>query len=99
MNVNYIALAIPFFFLFIAIEIAFSVWHRKELYRLNDSINNLSLGITEQLLDVFFKGLIVAGYVYLYTRHRILEIPTSSAVGWVTVFLGQDLCYYWFHRA
>ena len=99
MNVNYIALAIPFFFLFIGIEAAFSAWHKKQLYRLNDSINNLSCGITEQLLDVFFKGLIATGYLYLYANHRMFEIPTSSVVGWTAVFLGQDLCYYWFHRA
>jgi sterol desaturase/sphingolipid hydroxylase (fatty acid hydroxylase superfamily) len=99
MNVNYIALAIPFFFLLIGVEALFSAWHKKRYYRLNDSINNLSCGIAEQVLEVFFKGALAAGYVYLYERHALLRIGPESAWAWLALFLGVDLCYYWFHRA
>src|SRR5262245_22784043 len=99
MNVNYIALAVPFFFLLIGVEVLFAAWHKKRYYRLNDSINNLSCGSTEQVLDVFFKGAIAAGYIGLYERHAMFRLGADSAVAWVLLFLGVDLCYYWFHRA
>jgi sterol desaturase/sphingolipid hydroxylase (fatty acid hydroxylase superfamily) len=99
MHVNYIALAIPFFFLLIGVEVLFSLWHKKRFYRFNDSINDLSCGIAEQVLDVFTKSWLAVGYVYLSGRHALFRIEPSSAWAWVALFFGVDFCYYWFHRA
>ena len=35
------------------------------------------------------------GWVY---AHRIATVPIGSAVSIAVLFVGQDLCYYWFHR-
>ena len=31
--------------------------------------------------------------------HRLFTMPMQSAWAWVLLFVGQDLCYYWMHRA
>lgn len=95
---NYIALAIPVFFLLIGIEWIAARLERREVYRLNDSVADLSCGVLDQVLDVFTKTLLFAGYLWLYQNHRLFDVPASAAWAWVACFLGIDFLYYWFHR-
>jgi len=95
---NLIHLAIPVFFLLIAVELMAARVLEKDVYRLSDSINDLSCGIIEQLLGVFLKTALFAGYIYLYAQHRFFSVPSGSAWAWVVCFLGVDFFYYWFHR-
>jgi sterol desaturase/sphingolipid hydroxylase (fatty acid hydroxylase superfamily) len=68
--------SIPFFFLLIALEIVVSRWRRQRLMRLNDSINDLSLGILSQLSDVFTKVASV-GIFALVERHLAVQRWTT----------------------
>jgi sterol desaturase/sphingolipid hydroxylase (fatty acid hydroxylase superfamily) len=95
---SYIVLAIPVFFLLIGIEVLAARVLERDYYRLNDSIADLSCGILQQLLEVFAKGLIFGGYVWVYEGYRLFTIPPDSWLAWVGGFLGVDLLYYWFHR-
>jgi alkylglycerol monooxygenase len=95
---NYIHLAIPVFFLLIGLELVLARIVEKEYYRLSDSINDLSCGIIQQVLDVFLKTVLFAGYLYLYGHYRLFTLPARSLPTWVAGFLGVDLLYYWFHR-
>jgi sterol desaturase/sphingolipid hydroxylase (fatty acid hydroxylase superfamily) len=98
MRVSYIALAIPVFFALMGLE---QLWARREgkrLYRLNDSVNDLSCGILQQLLGVFTKTAVFGGYLFFY-RYRQLEVSMDSAWAWLALFLGVDFFYYWFHRS
>lgn len=54
--------AIPFFFLAIGIELLLAVLLGRKVYRLNDSINDLSCGIFQQLFGLVFKLAMVAVY-------------------------------------
>jgi sterol desaturase/sphingolipid hydroxylase (fatty acid hydroxylase superfamily) len=65
---------------------------------LADSVNDLSCGIVQQLLEVFLKTALFAGYLFVFERQRIATIPSTSAVGWLACFVGVDFFYYWFHR-
>ena len=98
MPVNYIVLAIPVFFLLIGIELLATRLLERDDYRLSDSINDLSCGMIQQLLEVFLKTALFAGYLFLYENHRLFSIPTGSAAAWMACFLGVDFFYYWFHR-
>jgi alkylglycerol monooxygenase len=98
MRVDYIVLAIPVFLLLIGIELLAVRLLEKDYYRLSDSINDLSCGILDQLLEVFLKTALFAGYLYVYDHHRLSSIPSRSAVAWVACLLGVDFLYYWFHR-
>jgi alkylglycerol monooxygenase len=97
MEVNYIALAIPAFFILIGIELAFSLWKDRKLYRFNDALTNISLGVGQQVTGIFLKTALFFGYLFLYENHRFLSIE-STLLNWVLLFLGVDFCYYWFHR-
>jgi alkylglycerol monooxygenase len=98
MDVSYIVLAIPVFFLLIAIELVAVRVQEREYYRLNDSITDLSCGILDQVVEVFLKTALFAGYLFLYRNHRFASVPADSALAWASCFLLQDLLYYWFHR-
>ena len=96
--VDYIALSIPIFFLLIGVEWVYA-WRKKEkLYRLNDSVSDLSTGVLDQVLNVFTKAITVGAYAWVFDRFRVTEWPASSVATWVPCFLGVDFFYYWFHR-
>ncbi len=97
-SVNYIVLAIPVFLLLIGVELVAVRIARRDYYRLNDVVNDLSCGIVDQLLDVFMKTLLFAGYVFVFERLRVSTLPGGRAWVWVACFLGVDFFYYWFHR-
>jgi alkylglycerol monooxygenase len=96
-GVNYIALAIPVFFLLIGVEWLVARFQGRKLYRFNDSINDLSCGILQQVLGVFTKTVVFTGYVAVYEYTRVADIP-ATAWAWVGCFLLVDMQYYWFHR-
>jgi alkylglycerol monooxygenase len=60
-----ILFSIPFFFLLLALEVAYSTWSGRRLLRLNDSVADLSCGILSQISGVFSKLLAVAIYVWV----------------------------------
>jgi sterol desaturase/sphingolipid hydroxylase (fatty acid hydroxylase superfamily) len=95
---DYIVLAIPVFLLLIVLELVITRLQEKEYYRLSDSISDLGCGILQQLMEVFVKTALFAGYLFLYGRYRIFEMPSSAAAVWIACFLGVDFLYYWFHR-
>ncbi len=97
MNVDYIALSVPVFFLLIALELAWALWKKQDLYSLPDAISNISCGIGQQLTGLFFKSFLFWGYYQLYTHFRLWSIE-PSVLSWVALFVGVDFCYYWFHR-
>jgi alkylglycerol monooxygenase len=92
---NYIALAIPFFFLLMGIELWIGRRRALRLYRFNDALVDLSCGMTQQILLVFAVGLFGAGYLWLY-QHRFFSL--SGPAAWLVAFFAVDFIYYWWHR-
>jgi sterol desaturase/sphingolipid hydroxylase (fatty acid hydroxylase superfamily) len=106
-DIPYITYAVPFFFLLIGVELAVALWQSQRFYRLHDSINDLSCGSTEQVIGIFLKGVLFAGYqgTYAFAIRRgvnLVDVHGLSAGGkWaaaIVLFLGVDCAYYWFHR-
>jgi alkylglycerol monooxygenase len=97
-NADYIVLAIPVFFGLIALELVVARALERDYYSLADSLADLSCGILQQLVEVFAKTALFAGYVLVYDRWRLAEIPLTAVWAWVACFLGVDFFYYWFHR-
>ena len=98
METNYIALAIPFFFLLIGVELVIARFQRRHLYRLSDSVNDLSCGIIQQLVGVFAKVVILGLYIWIYDHYRFFTLEATSIWTWIACFLLIDFAYYWFHR-
>ncbi len=94
---GYIVLSIPLFFLLMAVELGWSAWSGRRVYRFNDFVANLGCGIGSQVVGAFTTSLIFAAYLAAYDHLRLFTIPTSP-VTWVVAFLLVDLMYYWFHR-
>jgi hypothetical protein len=67
---NPIALAIPFFFLLMGVEIFVARRRDLKLYRFTDAVVDLSCGMTQQIMLVFSVGVLTAGYTWLY-QHRL----------------------------
>jgi alkylglycerol monooxygenase len=98
MEPSLIHLAIPVFFALIGIELLAARFLERDVYRLNDSVSDLSCGILQQVLEVFLKTVLFSGYAWLFARHRLFDVPSGAAWAWAACFLGVDFLYYWFHR-
>src|SRR5687768_16245954 len=95
---DYVVFAIPVFFLLILLELVITRVQERDFYSLADSINDMSCGLISQIVEVFIKTALFAGYLFLYQRARVFDIPYSSAWAWVACLVGVDFLYYWFHR-
>jgi sterol desaturase/sphingolipid hydroxylase (fatty acid hydroxylase superfamily) len=98
MKINYIALAVPVFFLLIGVELLVSRLQGKQYYRFNDAVTDMSCGIGQQVVGVFLKALLFGGYVWLYEGYALFDLAEWSAAAWIVAFVGVDLAYYWWHR-
>ena len=94
---DYIIYSIPVFLVLILIEIGWSAWSGKNVYRFNDLISNIGCGIGSQVVGAFTKTAIFAIYLWTYDHWRLFTIE-NSALTWIVAFLLVDLLYYWFHR-
>ena len=99
MQLNPIALAIPFFFLLIGGELWLArARHQRGLYRFHDAVTDLSCGITSQITLIFMGAFLLAGYAWVYDHYRIVTFR-SSLWPWLIASIGVDFLYYWWHRA
>lgn len=96
MKNDFIALSVPFFFLFIFLELFYGKWKNEHYYRLNDTLTNLSCGIGQQILGLWLKFYFIFLMAFFY-QYRLFTIPNTWYYA-ILLFLGVDLCYYWFHR-
>jgi alkylglycerol monooxygenase len=101
--VNPFLYAIPVFFVMILLELGVSRLMKRDVYRLNDSINDISTGMLQLLAGIFFRVIIIGGYIWVYEQSKEwgigYEISQSNVWAWVALFFGVDFFYYWFHRS
>ena len=94
---NLILLAVPFFFLLIALELVADRLRGVSTYRLADSLNSLSAGVLSQTSGLLSKAIAVLGYAFAYEHLHLTVLPDEPWV-WVLAFVFYDFCYYWNHR-
>ena len=99
MDSRIIALAIPFFFLLIGVELAVSRAQGVRRYAFHDSIASLGCGIGEQVIVLFTTALAVSAYAFVSSHFGLTRISSGSWLAWVAVLLAVDHQFYWFHRA
>jgi len=92
-----ILLAVPLFFLLIAIELIAERVRGTNYYRVNDSLTSLATGTINQLVKVSQALIPFTAYVALYEHFALFEL-SQSWQSWVLVFVLWDFCYYWNHR-
>jgi alkylglycerol monooxygenase len=99
MGPNYIALAIPLFFLLIFAELALATRRGIRSYRFADAIADLGCGVTQRVLLLFFEASLLLIYVVVYQRARLLDLGAHPLLALLVAFVGMDFIYYWWHRA
>ena len=98
MATQIILFATPIFFLLIFIELWASVKAKSKVFRFNDAITSLSLGIISQTqkLMVFTFAAIV--YAWLEKTLALGRLSADSIWTWLFAFVFYDFLYYWYHR-
>jgi alkylglycerol monooxygenase len=74
------------------------VLRKRNTYRINDTINSLSLGSLSRL-----QGLVVLGfsgliYEFIVARYQLTQLADDQLWVWLSCFVLYDLAYYWKHR-
>ena len=93
-----IAVAVPVFFILIAIEYAVGRKRGTSNYRLNDAVNSLSLGVLSQVVNLFTRLLRIGIYALAYTHFAIWHLSADQWWVWAAGIVAYDFCYYWNHR-
>jgi sterol desaturase/sphingolipid hydroxylase (fatty acid hydroxylase superfamily) len=91
--------AVPLFLILMAAE----VWRSKAPgerirgYEWRDTLASLSMGVGNVLISMATKVVTLAAYTALH-QHALFDIGFAWWA-WPIAIVGDDLCYYWFHRA
>lgn len=96
---GYYALGAPMYLVLVAIEYFVARRRGVRVFRLADSIGNLSAGLGEVILGIFLGPLLIALYDFGYAHIALVHWPEGSPWTWVAAFLLADFCYYVYHRA
>jgi alkylglycerol monooxygenase len=101
-----IVFATPVFLFLIAIECWLGIRRAqagtgRNTYRLNDTINSISLGMLSQVSGILSKIISVGIYTALFAwiaPGEGMQAFWHSALGLILALLFYDFCYYWNHR-
>jgi sterol desaturase/sphingolipid hydroxylase (fatty acid hydroxylase superfamily) len=100
-----LAFAVPFFLLAIVLELTISSVRKLGLFRANDAINSLSLGILNGTFGYFTKFVQFVIWGFVLQNFALVDMPVAwfdasprGVALWVIAILAWDFCYYWFHR-
>jgi len=98
MTVNYLAFAIPAFFIFVFIEFKIAQHQKRaKVFKYESTVANLSVGIAERLLNLFIAASFYQVYQWVYANYALFNISTAWYV-WILLLLSTDLVWYWYHR-
>ena len=90
--------AIPAFLLLILVEFSYGLICDRNTYRLNDTINSLSIGTLSRLQALVVVGASAGLHEFIVTTFRLTQLSEQSLWAWVSCFVLYDFAYYWKHR-
>lgn len=97
MHLNLLAFAVPFFLLIMLLEYYLAGRKRKKLFRFDEIIANLNVGIAERLCDLFTTGMFYYFFCWIYEHYRLFSFE-NNWLSFLLLFLFTDLVWYWYHR-
>jgi sterol desaturase/sphingolipid hydroxylase (fatty acid hydroxylase superfamily) len=98
---NPVTWAVPFFLLFIGIELAALKWLDHDDvsgYQARDASTSILMGLGSLVSTVLLKAAAFFVYIALYLYVAPWHLPMRTWWSWALVLLGVDLAYYWQHR-
>lgn len=97
-NLNYLAFAMPAFFMFLYMEYKLAQHRKKEhLFKYESSVSNISIGIAERLINLFVSASFYQVYYWVYNNYALFDIPNNCMI-WIALILATDFVWYWYHR-
>ena len=81
----------------LVLESAVAKKKKLKIYRLSDSVVNLSCGMMERVFDFFLSVLILFGFHFIWANYAPYQIPTNIGT-WLIALVVFDCIAYWFHR-
>jgi sterol desaturase/sphingolipid hydroxylase (fatty acid hydroxylase superfamily) len=89
--------AIGGFVLLMLAEFIWGLVKRRKLYRLNDTVTNLNIGVGSQVFGLLYQAVILAAFFWVYDNFAIFHIPVNI---WtvLVIAVGYDFLFYWAHR-
>ena len=98
---NPVTWAVPFFLLFIGIELAALKWLDHDDvtgYQARDASTSILMGLGSLVSTLVLKAAAFFVYVALYLYVAPWHLPMRTWWSWALVIVGVDLAYYWQHR-
>ena len=95
---NPVLYAIPAFLLLLAVEVLADRRRGTGVYEARDAWTSIGLGLGSLVVEALWRLPWLALMQWLWTEHRLLEIPPAWWA-FVLLFLLDDFSYYWYHRA
>ena len=76
-----------------ALELLAAWIMKRRVYRLNDAINSIGLGVLSQIVGVFAKVLTIGIYAWVVQRVALFDLPLDSPWTWISALVLYDFCY------
>ncbi len=92
------AVAVPTFVVMMALEIR--AQRRRPIgrgYDRKDAQTSLALGVMMVVGSAITRTTILAVHTWFY-QHRLFDLPLGGAWVWPLALVGDDFCFYWYHR-
>jgi len=77
-NMNFVPLAVPFFLLLILIELCWGWLKGNNTYRVNDSINSLSMGLLSTVTKFVFLNIGLLVFSSIEHNHAVWSFEPSN---------------------
>lgn len=88
---------IPIFLIFVLLEYLYLKRKKlSHLFRLNDTITNLNIGVGHLLTRLFLGFILIGAYNFFYSIAPI-KLPENFWT-WIACFIAYDFFFYWAHR-
>lgn len=90
---------LPVTLVFIAAEFIYAkLSHHDEDHDIRETAASVGVAIGDIASRALSAGVAAVPLMACH-NHRLLDIPLDTVWGLLALFLGVELCYYWFHRA
>lgn len=93
-----IALAVPVFFLLVALELLWAKRQGRVVHGYADSLADLSCGVGSRVVDALVGAGLLGVFELVHRRFSVVDLSDQPALGWFLAFIGVDFFYYWYHR-
>ena len=81
----------------IAFEIAWYLFARRRAYPWREMLASIGVYFV-RLPERLLRPLTVLPLAFLAWSYRLVTVPLHSVWGWVALFFGVEIAYYWMHR-